>query len=628
MIALAVAQLVAARRPWPPLTAVTASEPKDPASDDEGDDLVCSPGEVYAGYQIVKHLAAGGTCQIFEAQHAIMRRRVAMKVQKAHLRANTKRSHRIASEAMALAAIDHPNVVRIYHADVDERIGLYIIMELLEGRDLRKVIDDLAKSGRRLALKVATAIILEIADAIGAFHRIGIIHRDLKPDNIFLHERGPGDVLIKLLDLGIAKLPKGVSKTTDKHITVGTLPYMAPEQLTQGIVSPQSDVYALALVFDEMLSGVHAFSPGRSVLNPSIRDSVIRSRIIGGIYDRLDVRVPGFPRPIANFVARCLSLDPVQRPVSTQAFSDELRKLVRASEELRSDEHPIGKGPRHGITPPQPLVQRASEPPALHTTSQPPRPAQGGTLPNISPRLTQAQNELPPFAIPLPTRLDCWSFVLVQAPGAWRHLRIPVRLKPQITTVSRGVLQIGGGGDVPLPGMPALHVIEDFDADLRLLPFGAPVSGHDPSKPLRPYATFSCAAYTFMLVPPTPDGLGIPPDYENITVPRTNSPGAPALLVKAGHKAVLNRMFLVNGALVRLGGLVDLDAPLFRMPVPLAASLRWQPQEEAFKVTEESTAVRIRIHGAGSDNGLLTPYGSIVVDDWELAFIPMHSRRP
>ena len=598
MIALAVARPVAARRPWPSLTPLTASEPKDPPADDDGDDLVCAPGEVYAGYQIVKHLAAGGTCQIFEAQHAIMRRRVAMKVQKPHLRANTKRSHRIASEAMALAAIDHPNVVRIYHADVDERIGLYIIMELLEGRDLRKVIDDLSKSGRRLALKVATAIILEIADAIGAFHKIGIIHRDLKPDNIFLHERGPGDVIIKLLDLGIAKLPKGVSKTTDKHIAVGTLPYMAPEQLTEGVVSPQSDVYALALVFDEMLSGVHAFSPGRGILNPSIRDSVIRSRIIGGIYDRLDVRVPDFPRPIANFVARCLSLDPKERPASTQVFSDELRKLVRASDELRSDEHPIGQGPRHGIT-----------------------------LPNISSQVPQPQRELPPFAVPLATRLDCWSFVLVQAPGAWRHLRIPLRLKPQITTVSRGVLQVGGGGDVPLPGLPALHVIEDFDADLRLLPFGAPISGHDARKPLHPYATFGCAAYTFMLVPPTPDGLGIPPDYETITVPKTNSPPGPALLVKAGHKAVLNRMFLINGALVRIGGLVDLDIPLFRMRVPLAASLRWLPQNEAFKVTEESSAVRVRVHGAGSDNGLVTPYGSVVVDDWELAFIPMYTRR-
>lgn len=76
-----------------------------------------------------------------------------------------------------------------------------------------------------------------------------------------------------------------MAKTTDKHIAVGTLPYMAPEQLLEGAVSFQSDVYALALVFDEMLSGVHAFSPGRGIINPAMRDTVIRTRIMEGLYD-------------------------------------------------------------------------------------------------------------------------------------------------------------------------------------------------------------------------------------------------------------------------------------------------------------------------------------------------------
>jgi serine/threonine protein kinase len=613
------------------------NDASSPMTDDDGEPLVCAPGQIYGGCEIVRFMAAGGTCQIYEARHAIMQRRVAIKVQKAHLRSNGKRSHRIASEAMALAAIDHPNVVRVFHADVDERVGLYIVQEFLQGRDLRRTIDDLGKTGRRLAIKVASAVALEIADAIGSFHEVGILHRDLKPDNIFLHERKPGDVVVKVLDLGIAKLPQGKSKTTDKQIAVGTLPYMAPEQLLEGVSSAQSDVYALALVYDEMLSGKHAFSPGSAVLNPALRDSVIRARILGGIYDPLSVRVSGFPRPLSDFVGRCLARSPSDRPATMLAFADELRRVVRSLDEVPSE----AKAPPAAATPPAATArtegpdestQRTAATPTSALNGQRPKPA-GGTdriTPAAPARKSAESNNaplLPPFAVPLASKLEVPSFVLTHAPGAWRFLRIPLLLKPSASVLARGLMNFGQDGEVPLPGLPRMLVQENHEGDFYAMSSQAELEGVDSRKPLRAYATFKLGPYTFTFVPPTPNGLGIPPDYEKLTVPRDTPLHGPSLLIKAGHKLTVDRVFPLRGARQRVGGEVDLEVPLFRLNVALAATLDWNPHEGAFVVTRSPAAAGVRLSGSRADQGLLAPFGAIEVDGWHLVLLPAQQGR-
>jgi hypothetical protein len=141
---------------------------------------------------------------------------------------------------------------------------------------------------------------------------------------------------------------------------------------------------------------------------------------------------------------------------------------------------------------------------------------------------------------------------------------------------------------VPIPGLPKLVLFEDHDGDLRLVTGGVEVRGEGLRSSLKPYATFVVDPYRFLMLPPSPTGLGILPDYAAITVsadaPRLTS----ALQVKGGHKSVTGRLFPLPPALgaIRVGGLVDLEVPLFRCVVPHAVTLRFSPREEAYRVDE------------------------------------------
>jgi serine/threonine protein kinase len=621
-----------------------------PSFDNDGDPLACAVGERYAGYEIRRFITNGGMCQIYEGWHEMMQRRVAVKVLKPQLRDNQLRSHRIAVEARALARVQHPNIVKILHADEDPRTGVFIVQELLEGKDLRRLIDNLNASGRRLALLQAATIILEVADAMIAFHLAGVFHRDLKPDNIFLHEvivDGLKEVLVKILDLGIAKMQHGESKTTDRNLVVGTLLYIAPEVLMGEKASQQSDVYSLGLVLYELLSGVHAFAVAPN-LSPEMRNAAIRGRILGGLYEPLDKRVPAIPASIARFVDRCLAMDPKDRPATMRDFAEGLRGTLRALTQERSDEHPIGTGPRN--TPQHAAVAAAAAAlrssghgSSLGDASQSGTPARvavgGGTAPMghaavqlevkpapvVQPALARApvHSGLPSFAVPLGASLNEWSLLLVEAPGAWRMMRIPVKIRELLTPMSRGTFEFGRETDVPIPGLPRLVIFEDHDGDLRLVGSAeSKVQGDGLRSNFRPYATFGVEPYRFMMLPPSPTGLGILPDYTTITI----GPDAPrltsTLLVKGGHKSVTGRLFPLPPALgaIRVGGLVDLEIPLFRCVVPHAVTLRFSPREEAYRVDVHDP--RATISGTRSDEGLLTPYGTLAVDGWVLSLQP------
>lgn len=569
------------------------SHPDSPEYDRDGDPLVCHPGDLLAGYRVVRFMTNGGTCQIYEASHAIMRRRVVIKVQKAHLRGNAKRAHRIATEAMALSQIEHPNVVKVYHTEDDPRLGVYIVMEHLEGRDLRETLSSLNKTGRRLALRVAAALTLEVADAMAAFHEIGVIHRDLKPENVFIAKTRAGDTMVKVLDLGIAKMPHGQAKTTDRHVAVGTVPYMAPEQMREGDVSARSDVFSLALVFDEMLSGQHGFAP--SSLDPANRELVARTRILNGMYKPLAERGVEAPASVVGFIERCLAVDPQQRPASMLQFAEELRRVIRSLADSGPNE--VVEGARAVPPAPAPRTERI-------------------------PKQTRATPlALPPFACELSAPLSCRSVVLVDAPGAWRFMRIPIEMGDGPTLVNRGSVRMGQDSDKPLPGLPSLVFSENFEGDVNLL---GPAERTNRG-PLKPYEVFRCAGYSMQFVPPTPVGLGIPPDYASLTVEKELSLDVPSLLVRGGLKSVLERKFPLRVPHVRLGGRVDLEVPLFRCTAPVVATLSWEPHAGAFTLRREGRSV-VTLYGARAEQGLLDALGLIEVEGWQFVLIPPAGR--
>ncbi|MBY0494735.1 MAG: protein kinase [Cyanobacteria bacterium] len=216
-------------------------------------------------YRIERPIGEGGMGVVFAAIDETLERRVAIKVIKdQHLHGDSLA--RFQREARTAASLSHPNIVTVHDFGVDDTGAPFLVMELLEGQSLRMAI----KTEGRIAQTRAIAILRGLAAAVEAAHAKGVIHRDLKPENVFLI----GDTHAKILDYGIAKAVQ--SKTTFATPGVlGTLAYMAPEQAGGGEASPAWDMWALAVIAYEMLTGEHPFGGGL----PVTRAAPIKTRM-------------------------------------------------------------------------------------------------------------------------------------------------------------------------------------------------------------------------------------------------------------------------------------------------------------------------------------------------------------
>ncbi|MDI1442941.1 serine/threonine protein kinase [Polyangium sp. 6x1] len=205
---------------------------------------------VFAGrYRLVRRIAAGGMGEVYEARHLETERPSALKVMLPHVAESPALRERFRLEARAAALVESAHVVEVLDAGVDEATeSPFLVMELLRGEDLgrRK-----ARLGPLPPEEVATWI-TQTARGLDALHAASIVHRDLKPSNLFVAERAGEAPRIKLLDLGVVKR---VAETAGSTAAVGTPFYMAPEQLRNGKVGPQVDVYALGMVAYSLLAG-------------------------------------------------------------------------------------------------------------------------------------------------------------------------------------------------------------------------------------------------------------------------------------------------------------------------------------------------------------------------------------
>ncbi|MEP6994073.1 MAG: protein kinase [Acidobacteriota bacterium] len=212
-------------------------------------------------YEIVALLGAGGMGEVYRARDTRLKRDVAVKVLPASMSADPERLRRFESEAEAASALNHPNILSIY--DIGTEAGApYIVSELLEGETLRMRLSGGAFTPRR-----AIGHALQIAQGLAAAHEKGIAHRDLKPENIFVTFDGR----VKILDFGLAKLTQpegaGASQTnlptvtpgTEPGVVLGTLGYMAPEQVRGKGADARSDIFSFGAILYEMLSGRRAF---------------------------------------------------------------------------------------------------------------------------------------------------------------------------------------------------------------------------------------------------------------------------------------------------------------------------------------------------------------------------------
>src|SRR5271170_4960150 len=203
-------------------------------------------------YEIVSLIGAGGMGEVYRARDSRLRRDVAIKVLPQALSLDSDRMRRFEQEALATAALNHPNILAVFDIGTSEG-SPYVVSELLEGETLR----DRLRSGA-LALRKTLDYALQIAHGLAAAHEKGIVHRDLKPDNLFVTKEGR----IKILDFGLAKVvpPTDVAANPAPTLTLpgvamGTVGYMSPEQVRGLETDHRTDIFAFGAILYEMVMG-------------------------------------------------------------------------------------------------------------------------------------------------------------------------------------------------------------------------------------------------------------------------------------------------------------------------------------------------------------------------------------
>src|SRR5438132_10750551 len=270
------------------------------------------PGTTFGPYEICDLLGEGGMGSVYRARDRRLDRDVALKVISDEIAHDPSMRSRFEREAKAIAALSHPNIVSIFDFSKDHDVW-YAITELLRGETLRRRLDR-----GRLPWREAVDIAVAVAAGLAAAHARGVIHRDLKPENIFLTVDGH----VKILDFGLAAIRKPASENektevlaTKKGDVLGTVPYMAPEQIRGGEISGQTDLFALGSVLYEALSGRRPFRGGNSL------------ETIAAILDDRPAALPDdVPPHLAWAVMRCLEKDPKARFASAAELRETLQE--------------------------------------------------------------------------------------------------------------------------------------------------------------------------------------------------------------------------------------------------------------------------------------------------------------
>jgi serine/threonine protein kinase/Flp pilus assembly protein TadD len=280
--------------------------------------MVLARGTRLGPYEIVSSIGAGGMGEVYRAWDTRLEREIAIKVLAEHLAYDSRSLARFQTEAKAIAALSHPNILSIYDAEL-EHPPLFLVTELLEGETLRQQI---ARS--RIPWRRVVEIGCAIAEGLAAAHDAEIIHLDIKPENIFLTARGA----IKILDFGLARLKpmfqdKEDSSTPTASATdtfLGTVGYLAPEQAHGETVTPATDIFSLGCVLYEMACGCRAFH------GPTVVSTL--SAVLNRNPRPLVECVPEIPPDLDRWIAHCMRKERTARPQSARDLGLALRDLL------------------------------------------------------------------------------------------------------------------------------------------------------------------------------------------------------------------------------------------------------------------------------------------------------------
>ncbi|MEO3783358.1 Stk1 family PASTA domain-containing Ser/Thr kinase [Actinocorallia sp. B10E7] len=296
-------------------------------------------------YRIESKVARGGMATVYVGRDLRLNRTIALKVMHPHLAQDEEFVRRFMGEAKAAAALSHPNVVAVYDQGTSGP-HTYLTMEYLPGRTLRDLLDERG----RLPVRDALDITAPVLAALGAAHRAGLIHRDVKPENVLLTTDGQ----VKVADFGLARAETD-SRQTKTGMIIGTVAYMAPEQVVTGQSDTRTDVYAAGILLFELLTGrqPHVGETPLQVAWRHVNEQIpLPSQL-----------VPGIPPRIDALVISATSKDPAGRPVDADHF---YALLTDASLELPAA--PVPPAPDN----------------ATSVLSVPGLPGPGGSLPGAS----------------------------------------------------------------------------------------------------------------------------------------------------------------------------------------------------------------------------------------------------
>jgi CheY-like chemotaxis protein len=280
------------------------------------------PGTVLEGkYRLEQKLGGGGFGTVYRATQLNLKRPVAVKVFQALAgHGDQAELERFRREGISACRVNHPNALAIIDSGVSPAGIAYLVSELLEGRTVG---GELEARGGKIPPARTLEIVQPVCQVLALAHGVGIVHRDVKPENVFLHSAPTGEV-VKVLDFGIAKLldessgPQ--SALTSRHVTLGTPLYMAPEQMRNATVDGRADVYSLAMMVYEMLTGTVPFDDCydfTTLAMVKMRDDVAPMR----------ERDPSIPAELDDVVLRALSREPEARPTAAR-FGELLGRAV------------------------------------------------------------------------------------------------------------------------------------------------------------------------------------------------------------------------------------------------------------------------------------------------------------
>jgi TolB-like protein/predicted Ser/Thr protein kinase len=289
-------------------------------------------GRELGGYQILSRLGAGGMGEVYRARDVKLGREVALKVLARSAAGDPAYLQRFEEEARLASVLNHPNIVTVYGVGEEGDIA-FIAMELVRGRTLREVF-----AGHALRVGEVLNVAAPLADALAAAHASGIVHRDLKPENVMVTSDG----LVKVLDFGLAKRPRGFDSSdvrqdgvatlaalTHDGMILGTVGYMSPEQASGRPAGLASDQFSFGVILYEMLCGRRPFERDTAVetLSAIIREPPTAIETVNA-----DVTFP-----MQQIVARCLAKDPRDRYADTQELASQLRQIRDQTIRDRSD---------------------------------------------------------------------------------------------------------------------------------------------------------------------------------------------------------------------------------------------------------------------------------------------------